>query len=160
MAPAGGYQAPQNPATFSGPGKYSQRTDGGVMDSKTQGAPRISGQAYGENKELNSLQSAAPLAASNLEIPAAPSLTPQMLQGLASQSGITPITANTQRPDEPITAGLPTGAGINILPSVTPLINNVDAPKDVVAETIRATYAEYPSPGLFSLLQKLEQEGR
>lgn len=160
MAPAGGYQAPRNPATFSGPGKYSQRTDGGVMDSKTQGAPRVTGQAYGENKELNALQSAAPLAASPVEVPTASPLTPQMLQGLATQSGITPITASTERPEEPITAGLPTGAGSNIFPTITPLINNDTPARDVVAETIRATYAEYPSPELYSMIKKLEQEGR
>ena len=29
MAGKGGYQAPSSPASVSGPGKYSQRTDGG-----------------------------------------------------------------------------------------------------------------------------------
>lgn len=159
--PAGGYQAPNNPATFSGPGKFAQRTDGGVMDNKTQGAPRITGQAYGENKDLNAIQSAQPLASSNVEVPSIPALTPQMLQDMHSQSGITPLNAGTQRPEEPLTAGMPFGDGTNQFPNITPLIpdTNTQSP-DMVADTIRATYAKYPSPGLYSLIQKLDREGR
>lgn len=160
--PAGGYQAPRNPATFSGVGAYSQRTDGGIMDSKTQGAPRITGQAYGENKELNAIQSSAPLAASPVSIPTTP-LDPNAIRGLINQAGITPLSAPTQRPDEPVTFGSPfgDGAGPEVLEGVIPVIDNDDVvPTDNVAQQIREAYAAFPSPALYDLVRKLEQEGR
>lgn len=164
MAPAGGYQAPNNPATFSGPGKYSQRTDGGVMDSKTQGAPRITGQPYGENKDLNALQSSAPLASSNLSQPIAPApIDVNAIKGIINQSGITPITAPTERPNEPITAGSPfgEGPGPEVLHNIIPVIDNSPVQsQDAVAQQIREAYAAYPSPVLLDLVRKLEQEGR
>jgi hypothetical protein len=163
MAPAGGYQAPKNPATFSGPGKYSQRTDGGVMDSKTQGAPRVTGQAYGENKELNALQSGAPLAASNVEIPKSNPLDVNALKGIVNQSGIAPLSAPTQRPEEPITVGSPfgDGPGPEILNDIIPVIDTTSVKQsDAVAQQIREAYSAFPSPALYDLVRKLEQEGR
>lgn len=160
--PAGGYQAPREPATFSGVGANSQRTDGGIMDSKTQGAPRITGQAYGENKDLNAIQSAAPLAASNVAVPTSP-LDPNALKGLIANSGITPITAPTQRPEEPVTHGSPfgPGAGTEVLNDVIPVIDNTPVQTtDAVAQQIREAYAAFPSPALYDLVRKLEQEGR
>lgn len=160
--PAGGYQAPRNPATFSGVGAYSQRTDGGIMDSKTQGAPRITGQAYGENKDMNAIQSAAPLAASNVQVPTNP-LDPNAIKGLLASSGITPLTAPTQRPEEPVTAGAPfgDGPGLEVLNDIIPVIdNNPVQSTDAVAQQIREAYAAYPSPALYDLVRKLEQEGR
>lgn len=156
--PAGGYQPPKNPATFSAPGKYSQRTDGGPMDSRTQGAPRITGLPYGENKDLNNLQSAQPLASSNLVTPTPPPINLEMLTGMRSQAGFASLEDGDDNPDIPLSAGMPFGEGSNVLPDITPLI---EAPiEDKISSTLRATFAEYPSPGLYNLIQKLEQEGR
>lgn len=85
----GGYRAPQNPAPVSGPGALSQRTDGRqpVRDMPDAG--------YGENKAFRQAQQGAPM-------------------NEASGGGgasITPMGAPSERPDEPITAGLPMGAG-------------------------------------------------
>lgn len=99
----GGYRKPENPAPVSGPGALSRRTDGGP----TQGAKYMSGGQYGEGKQLQELQKSAPMAAS-----AKPSVSaPQGAMAQANMPPIVPLTAMTQRPDEPVTAGLPIGPG-------------------------------------------------
>ena len=87
----GGYRAPSNPAPVSGPGALSQRTDGGP----TQGAKYISGLQYGQGKETYSNQLAAPMAGNPMEQMSMP----------------TELMAPTNRPNEPITAGLDIGEG-------------------------------------------------
>jgi len=99
----GGYRKPTNPAPVSGPGKASRRTDGGPLDMK-QNQVQVTGMGYGENKELNDIQAQAPLAAAMPNIPAsAPEV--QMPTPIA-------LTEPTQRPMEPLTAGLPFGPGV------------------------------------------------
>lgn len=88
----GGYREPSNPAPVSGPGALSQRTDG----NPTQGAKYISGMPYGQGQQTYSNQVAAPMAGNPF-------------QGMLG--GITPITAPTERPNEPITSGMSFGAG-------------------------------------------------
>ena len=159
--PAGGYQKPNNPATFSGVGAYSQRTDGGIMDRKTQGAPRITGQAYGENKDMNALQSASPLAGASTSIPAPssmPELNLDMLNKMQAQSGLLSLDAEDDQPDLPVSDGAPVGEGANFLPPITPLIENEQS--DDFAKMIRSTYAKYPTAGLFNLVKRLNEEGR
>jgi hypothetical protein len=95
MAQQGGYRKPENPAPMSGPGALSQRTDGGPA----QGAKYISGLPYGQGQETYNQQTAAPMAAAQ-PAPAAPTLPPMMS-----------LNDMTQRPDEPLTAGLDIGEG-------------------------------------------------
>jgi hypothetical protein len=90
---SGGYRQPMNPAPVSPPGALSQRTDGGAVDGMTQPAQRYSGFAYGENKALEDQQSGAPM------------------MGMPSFADITPLSAPTTRPDEPLTAGINRGEG-------------------------------------------------
>jgi hypothetical protein len=99
----GGYRKPANPAPVSGPGKLSRRTDGAqpVMD--------MTGGKYGESKALREMQSAAPMAQ---EIPTEMSTPMQMPQ-------VTGLLAPTERPAEPVTAGMPFGPGINSVPNAT-----------------------------------------
>ena len=96
--PRGGYQRPSNPAPVSGPGALSRRTDGGP----TQGAKYIPGGKYGESKALMDAQTAAPMAASR---------QPSMPQQSAGLSPLTLLTAPTERPNEPPTAGMSFGPG-------------------------------------------------
>ena len=78
--------APMNPlAGPPGPGMYSTRTDNLQMGSI----------AYGEGVETAAIQSGAPLAAT-------PNVRPQ---------SVTELYAPTERPDEPITAGIDRGEG-------------------------------------------------
>jgi hypothetical protein len=91
----GGYRKPENPAPMSGPGALSQRTDGGPA----QGAKYISGLPYGQGQETYNQQTAAPMAAAE-QAPAAPAMPPMLS-----------LNDMTQRPDEPLTAGLDIGDG-------------------------------------------------
>ena len=88
----GGYRQPSNPAPVSGPGALSQRTDGGATEGMTQPQQQYTGLPWGENKAIAEQQGGAPLAGN----PMPP---------------IIPLTAPTQRPDEPITSGINMGAG-------------------------------------------------
>jgi hypothetical protein len=100
--PSGGYRKPSNPAPVSGPGALSRRTDGGP----SQAAQYMAGGKYGEGKQLMETQQAAPMAASSQ-----PRMRgPQMPSG-GGGPAVVPITAPTERPDEPITHGLPFGPG-------------------------------------------------
>lgn len=102
MAGVGGYQKPNNPATFSGPGKFSQRTDGGPGDMR-QPQRDIPSSGYGEGVETAAIQAGAPLSATG----GAGGMRPQPI----------PFSAPTQRPDEPVTTGIDIGpgAGSNVL---------------------------------------------
>ena len=91
MAEHGGYRRPANPAAVSGPGSLSRRTDGGP------GQPVMTptGLPYGEAGANVAAQQGAPMAdASDQQAPM-----------------IVPLDAETQYPDEPITAGAPFGPG-------------------------------------------------
>jgi hypothetical protein len=105
MAERGGYRKPTNPAPVSGPGKLSQRTDGGPLDTK-QNQFEITGMGYGENKELNEVQALAPMSAAPA-VPTAPMSIPSTPMSIP-----TPLTAPTERPTEPVTAGMPFGPGM------------------------------------------------
>lgn len=99
----GGYRRPTNPAPVSGPGKLSRRTDG------RQPVRDLPNAKYGESTAFREAQAAAPMsgdigsggmAAQAGGAPMGPDL-----------SGIVPLDAPSQRPDEPITAGMPGGLG-------------------------------------------------
>ena len=77
----------------SGIGSMSKRTD---LNVSKQPARYISGMPYGEGQATYQQQTAAPMAVNPLAEVA---------------SEVTPITAMTQRADEPITAGINMGAG-------------------------------------------------
>jgi hypothetical protein len=88
----------------SGPGKFSSRTD----------LPPSSG--YGEGVQTAEIASGAPMAstsdvrgATNTELRAA-GRQGQSAMGM-QQTPLTPLFAPTQRPDEPVTAGIDIGPG-------------------------------------------------
>jgi hypothetical protein len=91
---SGGYRQPNNPASVSGPGSLSQRTDGGAIDGMMQPQGQYTGFAYGENQAIQEQQSGASMAGNPF---------PAM--------DITPLSAPTMRPDEPVTSGINVGAG-------------------------------------------------
>ena len=85
----------------SGPGPQSKRTDIGDVQ-KTRDLPNAD---YGEQQAYQAQQQGAPLAADQ---------GGQMSQsGAAAMANVIPMTAPTQRPDEPVTAGAPSGPGAN-----------------------------------------------
>jgi len=86
--------APMNPkAGVSGPGKFSVRTD--KLD--------LGSTAYGEGKATQEIKSGAPLARTATVRP-----TPTSTMG----QPVTPLYAPTERPGEPVTAGIDQGAGV------------------------------------------------
>lgn len=90
--------APMNPkAGVSGPGKFSTRTDKLEMGST----------AYGEGVETQAIKSGAPLAKTGDVRPARAG----DVREAATQAPVTELYAPTERPDEPITAGIDMGAG-------------------------------------------------
>ena len=95
---SGGYRptAPQNnPANVS--------ATGGAGQSGTQGAKYIPGLPYGEGQATMAQQQAAPMAGTASAAPSA---------GLeAMLSPVTPLSAPTERPQEPLTTGMDFGAG-------------------------------------------------
>lgn len=100
MASRGGYRKPANPAPVSGPGELSRRTDG------AQPAMEMTGGAYGENADLMALQTAAPMA----QVETNPQAMAPGVPTSPAQS-VTPLFAPSQRPEEPLTAGMPFGPG-------------------------------------------------
>ena len=80
-----------------GPGKFSTRTDKLEMGST----------AYGEGVETQAIKSGAPLAKTPDTRPARAG----DVREAATQAPVTELYAPTQRPDEPITAGIDMGAG-------------------------------------------------
>lgn len=98
MAAQGGYRKPGNPAPVSGPGALSRRTDGRVAE----------GFAYGMNKQINEQAASAPLKK-------APSFNAgsARMGEVRSMTPVTPVTAPTMDQNDPITNGVPIGAGAN-----------------------------------------------
>jgi hypothetical protein len=144
----GGYRKPANPAPVSGPGKLSRRTDGGpVQGMKEMAANGV----YGERKALAEMQSSAPMQGN--PTPNIPTPTVSVAQPVQQPTPMAGLFDPTQRPDEPVTAGMPFGDGSNY-PTAMPV------QFDDTAAQIRAAYALYPNESLRMLLNALENEGR
>jgi hypothetical protein len=104
MAEQGGYQKPNTPAAVSGPGKFSQRTDGQPGTTPKQAARYVGGGEWGTNQAFNDeVVGAAPMAA-------AESIQP-MQQTAPTPMPPIDLFAPTERPDVPLTNGLPVGEG-------------------------------------------------
>jgi hypothetical protein len=84
------------------------RGGNGQSGDATQAAKYVPGLPYGEGQALMETQQASPLAA-------APSIEqsgmPSGLASAAASQPLTPLNAQSTRPDEPVTAGAPMGAG-------------------------------------------------
>jgi len=76
-----------NPGAVSGPGRLSKRSD----LPPGQGAKRLPNAAYGEQKQFQAEQAGAPMAKAN--------------------PSVIPLSAPTNRPMEPVTAGVDAGPG-------------------------------------------------
>ena len=101
-------------AGVSGPGKFSKRTDGLSFQSTE----------YGSGVENAANKAGAPLART-ADVRGARASD---VREAAAQAPVTPLFAPTQRPDEPITTGIPMGAGAG--PEVLGINNNLDTQED------------------------------
>jgi hypothetical protein len=91
--------APSKGKPVSGPGRLSARTDlspSNPNNRKIQGAKEIRSSEYGEGKELQALQTGAPMKGNPAPVPNIP---------------ISPLGGPSMRPDEPAEAGMPFGPG-------------------------------------------------
>ena len=89
----------ENPLVgVSGPSSYSKRTDVGTPEMK------LGSIAYGEGKETQEIKSGAPLAST-------PDVRPTPVTAATPATPVTSLFAESQRPDEPITAGIDVGMG-------------------------------------------------
>ena len=154
--------APQKPATTpSLPGALSTRTDGPGSVASKQAQRYVAGMpSYGDGQDLMNLQAQAPMSATRLggNAPAPSALAAAAQQGAQQQGGmaqqVTPLSAHTQRPEEPVTAGAPMGAGagpeaLGIQPGAAPqggqsaknLVQSLAANADASPELLRLAIA-------------------
>jgi hypothetical protein len=108
---------------------------------------KVPGQGYGEQAKQVAAQKAIPMAGA-AQPPTRPPLE-QLLAGAPSPDSVPGMFEPTQRPYEPVTAGLPIGPGEGSDAMAAP---NMFAPEPGVDE-LRAVYAVFPYPGIKALLQ-------
>ena len=140
--PRGGRRNPQ-------PGKqYPNRSD------MRQPAQAVKNQTYGERGKQLEAQKVVPLPTAQAR-PVGP-ITQQAQQtqqlGMGAPPSI-PLNAPTGRPNEPITAGLPTGAGPG--PEALNLPPQASQDENMLA-TLRGLYQAFPNPDVARLIQAVQ----
>lgn len=108
MASHGGYREPSNPATVSGPGALSRRTDGGQVKVDLPNA------AYGENADYQDIQNGATVPQNNIPMPQGASP-----DAAALFSQLVPMGAKSTQPGTPVTDGAAYGPGAG-MDAITP----------------------------------------
>lgn len=132
----GGYQAPASPAAYSPPGAFSQRTDSAPLIP-----PAPAGLEYGGRQAVND-QRQAIRAAAPTDSPAPQASSPPGRPAAPMAS----LFAPTDRPDEPVTAGL--------LPDLTRGRGAPDSTDDLVMQ-LQAIYAHAPNRHIREVLEFL-----
>lgn len=151
MTSPGGYRPPSNPAPVSGPGAMSARTDGG------QRIRDLPDGEYGENKAFTEQQQGAPMAEASRLAPPSPAAMEPMAQ--APQEGtpqlppLTPFTAPTARPDEPITSG------VGIGPGPGPVETGIEFQAGSLADALKPFISGDPTGQLARYAQALSERG-
>ena len=107
-------------AGVSGPGKFSKRTDGLSFQP----------QEYGEGVQQAAIKAGAPLAST----PDVRGATNTEIRQAVAQEPVTPLFAPSQRPDEPITAGIAMGAGPG--PEVLGMTRTAEKLSDTLAKLL------------------------
>lgn len=131
------------------PGKaYPNRTD---MNQNRQPVQVASGQAYGERQAQVAAQEAIPLPAA----PPVPVAAPSPQAPMPGSLGM--FNRATERPDEPLTAGMDIGPGPGreVLP-MSPVLS----PDDQLLAQLRGLYAAFPSEDLAGLIDYAERNRR
>jgi hypothetical protein len=121
----------------SGIGKDAKRTD---LNVSQQPLRYISGMPYGEGQATYNQQASAPMAVNPLA---------------EVQSDVTPITAFTQRGNEPVTAGIDMGAG----PGSEALAPMPARPQPSLADTFNQLIKFDPSGDAELVYRRLVDEG-
>ena len=108
-----------------------------------------SNQQYGMRLAQQKAQQAVPMGQSPTTVP-----SPVQSQRRVAPGSLTPLTAPTARPDEPITAGADFGPGTTAMGAGIP--NEMSANDDALLE-LKAIYSAYPSQDLADVIQFYEQ---
>jgi hypothetical protein len=117
----------------SGPGAFSKRTDVGTPEMK------LGSIAYGEGKDTAAIKAGAPLAKTG-------DVTPSQAPNVpVTQEPVTSLYAPSQRPEEPVTAGVDIGAG----PGSEALM--IAKPADKLSDTL-ALMLPYDTTGEITIL--------
>lgn len=127
---------PGPPRPPAGPGKLSQRTDIGQGSSGNQGIYTETGQPYGQATAERTALKAAPIPRADMFAPGGGGTPPAPTPGQANASAPPPmpqgpnpgmpsihdlLNVATRNPQEPVTAGLPIGAGPGPAPTPSPM---------------------------------------
>lgn len=103
------------------------------------------GQTYGKRKEQMDAQRAVPMGQAQGDVQA---------RTVSRAGPVTPLSAPSNRPNEPITAGAPFGPGVG------PMSAGIPAPEqddDNALLEMRAIYRMYPSQELADIIQFYEE---
>ena len=108
-----------------------------------------SNQQYGQRLAQQRSQEAVPMGTPPTSVPSPVQQRPRTAPGT-----LTPLTAPTGRPNEPITSGADFGAGPTAMASGIP--SEMSANDDALRE-LKAIYSAYPSQDLADVIQFYEQ---
>ena len=130
-------------------GDYPNRSD---LRNPATRQVRFTGQTYGQGAQQARSQRAVS--------PGTPPATVQAQQMAAQQQqrprpvpGAQPLLRPSERPDEPITAGMSFGPGPNAVEAgIVPRFIQTDD----VEEQLQALYQAYPNEGLMRLIQRIQ----
>lgn len=122
-------------------------------DLRTQPPAAAPNQTYGQAGAQLAAQKQIPLSKSPPPQAAGPSLPAPGNAGSGGPQAITPLSAPTARPNEPITAGLPTGAGPG--PEALGLPQQPSEDQNISA-VLHGLYQAYPNPDLARLIASLD----
>ena len=128
----------------SGPGKYAKRTD------------RIPANSYGDQTEIAQIASGAPLAKTPDTKGMPMGQVEAAAQNAPAQQPVTPLFAQTARPNEPVTHGIDLGPGAGS--SILNMPNAVQSQYETANQVIsRMAASPDASPTLQYLAQRLQQ---
>ena len=149
--PSGGFRpsAPQNNFGVSASGGNGNKGNSPAIRAMTTQAPRyMPGLPQGQGRAAFNNSKAAPLAGNPTPQMAAPQVAP-------TGPSVTPLTAPTQRPNEPVTAGAALGPGVG--PEALGITPGMTMPQGQSAKQIVQALASHPdaSPELQSLASAL-----
>lgn len=124
---------------------YSNRTDLNNATNPKVAVQTATGQTYGKATEQRNAQKAMPMGASPAD--ARPQVSPGSLGAFGRP---------TERPQEPITAGVDFGAGLG---AIAAGVNQPVRTSDAVLDRLRQIYQAFPNEDLADLLDSYAVDG-
>jgi len=127
---------------------YPNRSD--LRDpTKKVAKAAATGQAYGEAGKQMAAQRAMPIA------PSPTTVAPQQVAPRIAPGQLGDFARPTERPDEPVTAGMNFGAGPNATQAGVPFVPG----RNSAIEELKAIYRMFPNDDLADLIDSAVREG-